>query len=306
MTSPNPGFSDPSGRFTIGNTMGRASSSGMMRLVLFLGTNLAIVTLVTVVSSLFGIDPTGVVGLAVFSLLIGMGGAFVSLLMSKWVAKRSTRAQVIENPANEAEQWLLSTVGRLAAQAGIGMPEVAIFPSAAPNAFATGAKRDDSLVAVSAGLLRSMNRSEVEAVLAHEIAHVANGDMITLTLIQGVLNSLVIFVSRMIAGMFRDNRLIYFASVMVLQIGFGFLASMIVMWFSRRREFRADAGGAALVGPAAMAGALARLEQASAAGGGLPSELAAFGIRESKGEGVLQRLLSSHPSIPERIAALQG
>ncbi len=306
MTNTNPSPSgDPLGKYTIGNTMGKASSSGFMRMGLFLGTNMAVMALATVVAAVLGIDPAGITGIALFSLVIGMGGAFVSLLMSKRMAKRSTKAQVIETPSNDVERWLVSTVERLAGQAGIGMPEVAIFPSATPNAFATGAKRDDALVAVSVGLLNSMDQREVEAVLAHEIAHIANGDMITLTLIQGVLNSIVILVSRLVAAVFRDNRMIYFATIMALQFGLGFLASMIVMWFSRRREFRADAGAAALVGPQAMASALARLDS-SGPGQDLPEEIAAFGIKSSAGQGAMRKLLSSHPAIPDRIAALQS
>lgn len=288
----------------LGTALGGASSSGFMRIALFMGTNMAIMLLVTVVLSVLGIEPTGIVGLAFLSLAIGMGGSLISLLMSKGMAKRATKARVIETPQNEPEQWLVDTVARLAQQAGIGMPEVAVFPSADPNAFATGAKRDDALVAVSTGLFQAMDRRQVEAVLAHEVAHIANGDMITLSLIQGVLNAVVFFVARVVAQFARDNRLLYFATVMALQFGLGILASMIVMWFSRRREYRADAGAASLVGAPAMASALAAL-QAGPVGPGLPDQVAAFGIKSGTGS-PLRALLASHPDINDRIAALQG
>lgn len=327
MTGRNSHSPDPHGLgagFSAGNQAARMSSSGMARAGLFLGTNLAVVAVATVVAAALGIDPSGILGITVFSLVIGMGGSVVSLMMSKSVAKRATRAQVIDQPVNDVERWLMSTVQRLSEQAQIGMPEVAVFPSDAPNAFATGAKRDSALVAVSAGLLRTMDRREVEAVLAHEIAHVANGDMITLTLVQGVTNSLVILVSRVLAAFFRENTIIYFAVLLFLQFGLGLLASIIVMWFSRKREFRADAGAAAMVGPAAMASALSRLEQASAVDPrqDLPDEVAAFGIRSGRSArglsnrasassksraagGLWSKLFASHPPIASRIEALQ-
>ncbi len=279
-----------------------------MRVGLFLGTNLAVVAVATVLAAAFGINPSGILGITIFSVVIGMGGSFISLLMSKSMAKRGTGAQVITEPANEVEQWLLTTVRSLSDRAGIGMPEVAVFPSDAPNAFATGAKRDDALVAVSTGLMRAMDRREVEAVLAHEVAHIANGDMITLSLIQGVTNSIVILVSRIVAGFVRDSRMAYFAVLLALQFGLGLLASMIVMWFSRKREYRADAGAAALVGPAPMIAALARLDQASGnpAQQELPDEIAAFGIRSKARQGLRASLFSSHPSIESRIQHLQN
>jgi heat shock protein HtpX len=245
-----------------------------------------------------------------------MGGSFISLAMSKWIAKRSTGAQVIERPGNQTELWLVETVRAQASRAGIGMPEVAIFDSPAPNAFATGARRDSSLVAVSTGLLRNMNQSEVEAVLGHEISHIANGDMVTLTLIQGVVNTFVIFLAR-IVGFVVDRALSsnnndqyqgpgigFWVTSIIAEIVLGFLASMIVFWFSRQREFRADAGGAELAGRDKMVSALERLRQV-AEPSRLPSEMAAFGINGGLKEG-LARLFSSHPPLEERIAALQA
>lgn len=296
---------------TIGTAFGKASSSGAMRVGLFLGTNMAVVALLTVLAAIFGIQPSGIMGIAIMSLLFGMGGAFVSLMMSKKAALRSTGAVLISADTQDpTERWLYESVEDLANRAGIGMPDVAMFPSDAPNAFATGAKRDDALVAVSVGLLRGMNKEEVEAVLAHEVAHIANGDMITMTLIQGVLNSLVILIARLIAqvissSMQRGGRGAYFMIVMVLQLALGFLASMIVMWFSRRREFRADAGAAALVGPVPMQAALAKLKGDSHAAV-LPDEIAAFGIRTSERDGVMKKLLTSHPALDDRIAALNA
>jgi heat shock protein HtpX len=228
------------------------------------------------------------------------------------MAKRAMGVRVIEQPANGNEQWLVSTVRGLATQAGIGMPEVGVFDSPEPNAFATGARRDAALVAVSSGLLQSMNRSEVEAVLGHEITHVANGDMVTLTLIQGVVNTFVIFLSRIVGSIVdralsRDGEgrggIGYFVTVMVTQLVLGIVASMIVMWFSRRREFRADAGGARLAGRNNMIGALERLKAAQEPA--LPGQLNAFGIGGGRGKG-LQALFMSHPPLEERIAALQS
>jgi heat shock protein HtpX len=235
----------------------------------------------------------------VWCALFGFGGSILSLAMSKKIAKMSTRAKVIESPSNDVERWLLSTVERQAKEAGIGMPEVAIFDSPDPNAFATGMFRNNALVAVSTGLLRLMSQSEAEAVLGHEISHVANGDMVTLTLIQGVLNTFVLFISRIIASQFDRGR---FMIYMGLQMAFGLLASMIVAWFSRRREFRADAGGASLESPAAMASALNRLRAMRDAPSQLPDNLTAFGIR---GEGML-KLMATHPPLEERIARLQA
>ena len=290
----------------------------MNRIALFLATNIAVILVLSIAMRLLGADQYlaqqgyNYQVLLVFSAVFGMGGAFISLSISKWLAKKSTGARVIEKPASETEVWLLRTVERQARQAGIGMPEVAIFPSPEPNAFATGAKRDAALVAVSEGLLRQMNRDEVEAVLGHEISHVANGDMVTMTLIQGVLNTFVIFISRIIGGIvnrvvFRSNSnygIGYFISVIVIQIVLGFLASIIVMWFSRYREFRADIGGAKLAGRHKMIGALERLKSAHGPAQ-LPKELNAFGISGGTNGG-LKRLLMSHPPLDERIRALRA
>jgi heat shock protein HtpX len=239
------------------------------------------------------------ISMLVWCALFGFGGSILSLAMSKTVAKASTRAHVIETPSNDVERWLLSTVERHAKKAGIGMPEVAIFDSPDPNAFATGMFRNNALVAVSTGLLRLMSQTEAEAVLGHEVSHIANGDMVTLTLIQGVLNTFVLFIARIIASQFDRGRfMIYIA----LQMAFGILASMIVAWFSRRREFRADAGGAKLESPTAMASALNRLRAMRDAPSQLPDNLTAFGIR---GEGML-KLMATHPPLEERIARLQA
>jgi len=290
----------------------------MKRILLFLATNLAVLLVLSVVARLTGLDRWLAVngasysGLLVMAALLGFGGALISLAMSKWMAKRAMGVQVITQPANANEQWLVNTVRALASQAGIGTPEVGVFDSPQPNAFATGARRDAALVAVSSGLLQTMGRSEVEAVLGHEITHVANGDMVTLTLIQGVVNTFVIFLARVIGSIVdralsgnREGRggIGYFATVMVAQLVLGILASMIVMWFSRRREFRADAGGARLAGRNNMIGALERLRASH--GPALPAQLAAFGIGGGGGMG-LQRLFMSHPPIEERIAALRA
>ena len=290
----------------------------MKRILLLIGTNLAVITLLSVVIHLFGIDEwlaqrgQDYEGLLVFAAIFGFGGAFFSLLISKWMAKMAMRVHVIEQPGNEVEQWLVSTVRRHAQKAGIGMPEVGVFDSPDPNAFATGASRNSSLVAVSTGLLRNMRRDEVEAVLGHEIAHVANGDMVTLTLIQGVLNTFVIFLARVIGsvvdasrgnGDSRGQGAGYFMTVMVAQIFLGLVASMIVAWFSRRREFRADAGGAELAGTRSMIGALEALKRAHSPSR-LPESMAAFGIHGER-VGALQKLLMSHPPLDERIAALE-
>lgn len=292
----------------------------MRRILLFVGTNIAVMLVLTVICKLFGIDRWalaqgygGMIPLLIFAAVIGMGGSFLSLALSKWMAKRSTGAKVIEQPGNEAERWLLATVEAHAREAGIGMPEVAIYDAPEMNAFATGMNRNKALVAVSSGLLGSMSRDEVSAVLGHEIGHVANGDMVTLTLIQGVLNTFVIVAARIVGRMIdgwlgggdRDRGgLGYFVSVIVLQIVFGMLASLIVMKFSRWREFRADAAGARFAGRDKMIGALERL----AAGHGetsLPKSMAAFGISGHIASG-LKRLFMSHPPIAERIAALRA
>lgn len=290
----------------------------LKRIALFLATNIAILLVLSVVLRLLGVDQildesgTGInyESLLVLSLVIGFGGSFISLAMSKWMAKRSTGARVITNPSNAAESWLVSTVQRQAQQAGIGMPEVAVYDAPDMNAFATGARRDSALVAVSTGLLHGMQKDEVEAVLAHEISHIANGDMVTLTLVQGVVNTFVIFLSRVI-GHFVDRVILknergyglgYFGAVIAAQLLLGILASIIVMWVSRQREFRADAGSARLNGRQPMINALARLDRGAPAQ--LPESLEAFGISGKRGTGI-QRLFMSHPPIPERIEALQ-
>ena len=289
----------------------------MKRIFLFLATNLAVMLVLTLVARLLGIDRylsahgSDLSGLLVFAALFGFGGALISLAMSKWMAKRAMGVRVIATPANPTEEWLVRTVRSQAEQVGIAMPEVGIFDSPQPNAFATGARRDSALVAVSSGLLQSMRKNEVEAVLGHEMTHVANGDMVTLTLIQGVVNTFVIFLSRVIGqivdkAVFRseDGRgPAYFICVMVTQLLLGILANIIVMWFSRQREFRADEGGARTAGTGNMIAALERLK--STADAHLPAQLAAFGIGGDAGSG-LRRLFLSHPPLEERIAALQN
>jgi len=256
-----------------------------------------------------GLNSSSNMGLLVISGVFGMGGSIISLLMSKWVAKRSVGARVIEQPVNEHERWLVSTVESQARQAGIGTPEVAVYDSPEINAFATGASRNNALVAVSTGLLRSMTREEAEAVLAHEVSHIANGDMITLTLIQGVLNTFVFFFARIAASAINrgsNNQFVYFMTVMAFQMVFGMLASIIVMWFSRQREFRADAGGASLAGKQKMIAALERLQSNQSAGkieGELDGQLTAFGISGGRGMG---SLFMSHPPLQTRIDALRG
>jgi len=292
-----------------------------MRIMLFLATNFAILLVVSTVMSLLGFDgimAANGVDLDLRSLLIfcaafGFGGSLISLFLSKWMAKRGTGTTIVEQARNPDEQWLLSTVGELADEAGIGMPEVGIFPSQAANAFATGWNRNNALVAVSAGLLQRFGRDEVRAVLAHEVGHVANGDMVTLTLIQGVVNTFVLFFSRIIGHtidrvVFRNERGLgigYYLGSFVAQIVLSILASTIVMWFSRWREYRADAAGASLAGNAAMIGALRRLQAEQGLPQDLPGELTAFGISEQLKEGV-GRLFSSHPPLADRIRALQG
>ena len=289
----------------------------MKRIVLFLATNLAVVLVLTVVLNLLGVGRAvsaqgiDVGALAVFSLVVGFTGSIISLLMSKPMAKWSTGARVIDQPANSTELWLVNTVRQLSERAGIGMPEVAVYDGE-PNAFATGAFKNSALVAVSTGLLQGMNRDEVEAVLGHEVAHIANGDMITLTLIQGVVNTFVVFLARVV-GFFVDKVLLrnegrgpgigYMATVFVCEILFGLVASIIVAWFSRKREFRADAGSATLLGSAVpMQNALARL--GGLAPGALPSSMSASGI--SGGGSGWGALFSTHPPMEERIAALQA
>lgn len=290
----------------------------MKRIVLFLMTNLAVMLVLSIVASflfkVLGIDSRSMGGLLVFAAIFGFGGSFISLLMSKWMAKRSTGAVVIERPQNATESWLVETVRRQAQAAGIGMPEVAIYDSPEMNAFATGANRNDALVAVSTGLLRNMSQDEVEAVLAHEVSHVANGDMVTLTLIQGVVNTFVIFLARVLGGIIdsalRGNSdeeesqgpgFAYYIIVFVLEMLFGILASVIVAWFSRQREFRADAGAAKLVGSRSMISALERLRMNHDSQ--LEGSMMAFGI---SGKQSMAELLMSHPPLEKRIAALRG
>lgn len=287
----------------------------MKRIVLFLLTNLAVMLVLSVVLSIifkvFGIDRSSMGGLLVLAAVFGFGGSFISLAMSKWMAKRSTGAVVIEQPRNATEQWLMSTVARQAQQAGIGMPEVAIYDSPEMNAFATGMNRNNALVAVSTGLLRNMREDEVEAVLAHEVSHVANGDMVTLTLIQGVVNTFVIFLARLIAGAISNagrssdeestsGGFVYMATVFVLEMIFGVLASIIVMWFSRQREYRADAGAAKLVGANKMVAALERLRNNHESQ--LEGSMMAFGIANKP---AASELFMSHPPLEKRIDALR-
>jgi len=289
----------------------------MLRIILFLAANLAVVLVASITLSLLGVGSyhTSGGGLAMgnllaFCLVFGMVGSFVSLFLSKWMAKRSMRVQIIDQPHNAGEQWLVSTVKELADKAGIGMPEVGIFPSASPNAFATGWNRNNALVAVSTGLLQRMDKEQVKAVLGHEIGHVANGDMITLTLIQGVVNAFVMFFARII-GNFVDRAVFknedgpgiaFYVTTMIAEVVLGILASTIVAWFSRRREFRADQAGAELVSPAAMVSALTALQQTYEQPSELNGELVAFGIG---GEGKFSALFSTHPPLDVRINALR-
>jgi heat shock protein HtpX len=292
----------------------------MMRIFLFLATNAAILVLISIVFQVFGIEgilaengvDLNLQALLVMSAVIGFGGSFISLAMSKFLAKRSMGVKIIEQPANSSEQWLVTTVQQQAEQAGIGMPEVGIFSAAEPNAFATGMRRNSALVAVSTGLLQSMNADEVEAVLAHEITHVSNGDMVTMGLIQGVINTFVIFLSRIIGHVvdrvvFKTQRgygPAYYITSIVAQIFLSIIASTIVMWFSRRREFRADAGGASLAGRNKMIAALRALQRGNEPHD-LPGEFAAFGISGGLGTGI-KKLFLSHPPLEQRIAALQS
>lgn len=291
----------------------------MKRIMLFVLTNLAVLIVLGIVLNILtalgvlGANPGALTAALVVAAVFGMGGAFISLALSKWMAVHMTGAWIIEAPQNATEAWLKSTVERLARQAGIGTPDVAIYEAPEPNAFATGMHRDRALVAVSSGLLQSMNRDEAEAVLGHEVTHVANGDMVTLALLQGVLNTFVIFLSRLVANAIgsavaRNDRegeglsyLAYFATAMIMQILFGILASLIVLAFSRWREFRADAGGARLAGRGKMIAALERLREIHTPPA-LPQQLQAFGVN---GGGGITRLFMSHPPLEERIAALR-
>jgi heat shock protein HtpX len=289
----------------------------MKRVLLFVLTNFAILIVASVTLRLLGVEPwlnaqgINFNSLLIFGAAIGFGGAFLSLALSKWMAKRAMGVQVIATPKTEREMWLVETVRRQAQQAGIGMPEVGIFDSPAPNAFATGARRNAALVAVSSGLLERMGRQEIEAVLGHEVSHVANGDMVTLTLIQGVVNTFVFVASRVIGNIvdkvvFRNERghgPAFWITTMVAELVLAFLATMIVMWFSRHREFRADGGGARLAGRMSMVGALEALKRAHTEP--LPDKMAAFGIAGGIGQG-LKKLFMSHPPIEERIAALMA
>jgi heat shock protein HtpX len=291
----------------------------MKRVLLFVLTNVAIMVVLSTVVYLFGLDRYlagrgGMGGLLLVAAIFGFGGAFISLAMSKWIAKRSMNVQVIEQPANATEKWLVETVRAYAKEARIGMPEVGVFESPEPNAFATGMRKDAALVAVSTGLLNRMRKEEVEAVIGHEVAHVANGDMVTLTLIQGVVNTFVFFIARVI-GNIVDNAtrgnsersgpgMAYFATVIFAELVLGILASMIVMYFSRQREFRADHGGAYLAGRQNMIGALEALRRQHDPQG-LPANMAAFGINGGVPSG-LRKLFMSHPPLEERIARLQA
>lgn len=292
----------------------------MKRIFLFLATNLAIIVVLSITLRLLGVerilDETGtglnLNALLIFAAVFGFGGSFISLAMSKWMAKKAMGVHVIDKPRNSTEQWLVQTVQRQARQAGIGMPEVGIFNSPDPNAFATGMSRNNALVAVSTGLMDRMNADEVEAVLGHEVSHVANGDMVTLALIQGVVNTFVIFIARVI-GHFVDRVVFkneqghgpaFWITTIVAEIVFAILASIIVMWFSRQREFRADAGGARLAGREKMISALEKL-RAVHTPSQMPDQMAAFGIRGGMGQG-LKKLFMSHPPLGERIMALKA
>ena len=290
----------------------------MNRVLLFLATNLAIVLVLSITLRVLGVEPyliqqgLNLGSLLVFAAVFGMGGAFISLAISKWSAKRMTGAVPIETPATPMEIWLVQTVRGQAQQAGIGMPEVAVYDAPEVNAFATGMSRNNALVAVSSGLLRSMSKAEAEAVLAHEVSHIANGDMVTLALIQGVVNTFVIFLSRVVGQVvdrlvFKTERgqgPAFFVTYIVAELVLGVLASIIVMWFSRRREFRADAGGARLAGRGKMIAALEKLKL-SQEQPPLPEKMAAFGISGAQGLGI-KRLFMTHPPLDERIAALRS
>lgn len=289
----------------------------MKRIALFLATNLAIILVLSVTMRLLGVEPylneqgLNLQALLIFAAIFGFGGAFISLFISKWTAKMSVGAKVIETPRSQEEIWLVQTVRRQSQQAGIGMPEVAIYESPEVNAFATGWNKNNALVAVSTGLLRSMTKEEAEAVLAHEVSHAANGDMVTMALIQGVVNTFVMFLSRVIGHtvdrvVFKNEQghgPAFFITMIIAELVLGILASIIVMWFSRQREFRADRGGANLAGRQAMIDALKRLGRMHPAP--LPDKMAAFGIAGGVGGG-LKRLFMTHPPIEERIAALEA
>jgi heat shock protein HtpX len=289
----------------------------MKRIFLFIVTNIAVLALLSlvlfIVENVFGVHllQGGTGGLLVFAAIFGFGGSLISLAISKWTAKRMMGVRVIESPQSELERWLVGTIKRLADQAHIGMPEVGIFDAEEMNAFATGARRNAALVAVSSGLLRNMSRTQVEAVLGHEITHVANGDMVTLALLQGVLNTFVIFLARIIGGIvdraiLRNDRqgsgIGFFLTTMVAQFVLGILASVIVCWYSRRREFRADRGGADLAGAGNMIDALQMLKRSQ--GEPMPQQLQAFGINTGTSGGIM-RLFMTHPPLDERIAALK-
>ncbi len=291
----------------------------MKRVLLFLGTNIAVILVLSIVLSLLGVDRIldeqgvglNLQHLLIFAAVFGFGGAFISLAISKWMAKRMTGARVIGSPGNSVEAWLVNTVRNQAQRLNLNMPEVAIFDSRAPNAFATGMRRNNALVAVSSGLLQGMNQDEVEAVLAHEMSHIANGDMITLTLIQGVVNTFVIFLSRVV-GHFVDRVILkneqghgigFFVTTIVAQIVFGILASVVVLWFSRQREFRADAGGGKLAGREKMISALEKLRKGVQEP--LPDQLDAFGINGKQDRQGWKILFMSHPPLEQRIEALR-
>lgn len=288
----------------------------MKRVLLFIATNFAIVLVLSLSMRLLGVEPylnaqgLNLTALLIFAAVMGFGGAFISLALSKFMAKRSMGVVIVTTATNQTEQWLLNTVQRFSIQAGIKMPEVGIFASPEPNAFATGMSKNNALVAVSTGLLEQMTQDEVEAVIGHEIAHIANGDMITLTLIQGVVNTFVMFFARII-GYFVDKVILrsesnngpgFFISVIVAELVLGLLASIIVMWFSRQREFRADAGGAKLAGRGKMIAALERLNSLHSSP--MPATLAAFGISGATAQGI-KRLFLTHPPLTDRIAALR-
>ncbi len=289
----------------------------MTRIALFLATNVAILLVLSIAMRVFGIEPyltangLNLTSLLLMAAVMGFGGSFISLAISKWMAKKSMGVRVIESPSSSTEVWLVDTIKKYAADAGIGMPEVGIFDSPQVNAFATGMTKNSSLVAVSSGLLQQMTREEAEAVLGHEIAHIANGDMVTLTLIQGVVNTFVIFFSRIIGHtidrvVFKNERgqgMAFFVTTMIAQMVLGILASIIVMWFSRKREFRADRGGASLAGRQNMIAALERLNSLHPAP--LPEKMAAFGIAGGGASG-FKRLFMTHPPLEERIAALRA
>lgn len=289
----------------------------MKRILLFLGTNIAVLAILSIVIKILGVDQIltthgiNYFNLLIFAGVIGFGGSFISLAMSKWMAKRATGAQVIVEPRSTAEIWLVQTVQKQASQAGIAMPEVAVFDSDSPNAFATGMNKNKALVAVSTGLLQTMTQNEVEAVLGHEISHVANGDMVTLSLIQGVVNTFVIFLSRVV-GFFVDRVILkneegpgigFFLTNIVAQIVFGILASIVVMWFSRKREYAADAGGAHLAGTSNMIAALESLRQSSIQP--LDGQMKAFGIAGKPSRNSLKVLFMTHPPLEDRIEALK-